>query len=162
MRRVPGLFLSLSLFVFAAFAQAKRPLAFDDLISLKRVADAQISPDGSKIAYVVNVINKDANRGKRSIWIVPTAGGAAQQFITSDKNDDTLRWSPDGKRVAFLSTRAGAPQLFVANDDGSTPRKITDAPEGVGEFIWSPDGKMFAFVTDVYPECVITICLLYN
>lgn len=161
MRRVPGLFLTASLVILslAALAQAKRSMTFDDLISMKRVADAQISPDGSKIAYVVNAINKDANRGKRSIWIVPATGGAAQAFITSDKNDDTLRWSPDGKRVAFLSTREGAPQIFVANADGSNPRKITDVPEGVGEFIWSPDGKSFAFVTDIYPECKDLKCV---
>ncbi|MBS1808026.1 MAG: S9 family peptidase [Acidobacteria bacterium] len=161
MRRVPGLLLTVLLVILslAAFAQAKRSMTFDDLISMKRIADAQISPDGSKIAYVVNAINKDANRGKRSIWIVPATGGAAQVFITSDKNDDTLRWSPDGKRVAFLSTREGAPQIFVANADGSNPRKITDVPEGVGEFIWSPDGKSFAFVTDIYPECKDLKCV---
>ncbi len=161
MRRVPGLLLTVLLVILslAAFAQAKRSMTFDDLISMKRIADAQISPDGSKIAYVVNAINKDANRGKRSIWIVPATGGAAQVFITSDKNDDTLRWSPDGKRVAFLSTREGAPQIFVANADGSNPRKITDVPECVGEFIWSPDGKSFAFVTDIYPECKDLKCV---
>ncbi|MFN7931398.1 MAG: S9 family peptidase [Blastocatellia bacterium] len=161
MRRVSGFILTLSLFVFAftSYAQARRPMTFDDLIAMQRVADAQISPDGSQIAYVVNVINKEANRGKRSIWIVPINGGAARQFITSDKNDDTPRWSADGTRIAFLSTRAGAPQLFVANADGSNPRKVTDAPEGVGEFIWSPDGKSFAFITDVYPECKDLKCV---
>lgn len=136
-----------------AFAQNKRPMTFDDLISIKRVGDAQISPDGTRIAYVVNAIDKKVNRGKRSIWIVPTQGGGARELITSEKNDDTPRWSRDGKYIAFMSTREGAPQIYVANADGSNPRKVTNAPEGVSEFIWSPDGKMFAFVTDIYPEC---------
>ncbi len=162
MRRVPrllSLFLLLSLFTCAAFAQTKRPLTFADMISMKRVADAQIAPDGSKIAYVVNVINKEANRGKRSIWLVSAKGGNATEFITSDKNDDTPRWSPDGSRVAFLSTRAGAPQIFVANADGGNAHQVTNVPEGVSEFIWSPDGKSFAFVTDVYPECKDLKCV---
>ena len=162
MRRVPGLLslsLLLSLFASTAFAQTKRPMAFDDMMAMKRVADAQISPDGSRIAYVVNIINKEANRGKRSIWLVATNGGTAREFITSDKNDDTPRWSPDGSRIAFLSTRAGAPQIFVANADGSNPQKITDVPEGVSEFVWSPDGKSFAFVTEVYPECKDLKCV---
>src|SRR5262249_51605479 len=53
----------------------------------------------------------------------------------------------------------GAPQIFVANGDGSNPRKVTGAPEGVGEFIWAPNGKMFAFITDVYPECQTLDCV---
>src|SRR5581483_2542087 len=134
-------------------AQSRRPMAFDDLIGMKRVADAQISPDARQVAYVVNVINKEENKGKPSIHVVPTAGGAPQQLIASDKNDDTPRWSPDGSRIAFLSSRGGAPQIYVAQADGTNARKVTDVPEGVSEFIWSRDGKMLAFVTDVYPEC---------
>lgn len=140
-------------FSFSALAQTRRPMTFDDLMAVKRISDAQISPDGKRVAYVVNVINKEANRGKRSIWLVPTAGGEAREFITSDKNDDTPRWSSDGARIAFLSTREGAPQIYVANADGSGARKVTNVPEGVSDFIWSPDGRTFAFVTDVYPEC---------
>ncbi len=152
-------FLLVLALALTAFAQSKRPLAFDDLIGMKRVADAQISPDGSKITYVVNVVNKEANRGKRSIWLVPTSGGNAQQFITSDKNDDNPRWSPDGSKIAFTSTREGAPQIFVANADGSNIHKVSNVPEGVSEFIWSPDGKSFAFTTDVYPECKDLKCV---
>lgn len=134
-------------------AQAQRPLAFADLIAMKRVGDAQISPDGNQVAFVVNVVSLENNRGVRSIWRVPAVGGAPQQMITSSGNDDTPRWSPDGRHLAFLSTREGAPQIFVTDADGSGVQKITSVPEGVSEFIWSPDGRMFAFVTEVYPDC---------
>jgi dipeptidyl aminopeptidase/acylaminoacyl peptidase len=142
-----------ALLSLAALAQTKRPMTFDDLTAVKRIGDAQISPDGSRVAYVVTEVDKNLNRGKRSVWAVPTSGGAPQQLIASDKNDYSPRWSADGKWIAFLSTREGAPQIFVAGADGSNPRKVTGVPEGVGEFIWSPDGKMFAFATDVYPQC---------
>lgn len=148
----------LAALAFGTFAQGKRPMTFDDLIGMKRVGDPQISPDGSRIAYVVSVVSKSENRGKRSIWIVPASGGAPREFIASAKNDDTPRWSRDGRRIAFLSTRDGAPQIFVADADGSNPRKVTNVPEGVSEFIWSPDGKLFAFVTEVYPECADLKC----
>lgn len=145
-------------FVLSGFAQSKHPMTFDDLISIKRVGDAQISPDGRWVAYVVNSIDKQANRGKRSISVAPTYGGNAFTLITSNRNDDTPRWSADGKWIAFLSSRDGAPQIYVAGTDGSNPRKVTDVPLGVADFTWSPDGKMFAFSTEVYPECADLKC----
>ncbi|MBX3280609.1 MAG: S9 family peptidase [Acidobacteria bacterium] len=139
-------------------AQGRRPMSFDDLVAVKRIADAQISPDGRRIAFVVTVVDKTANRGKRSIWTVPTAGGDARELITSDRNDDTPRWSRDGRRLAFLSSREGSPQIYLADADGSNARRVTSAPEGVAEFVWSGDGKNFVFATDVYPDCPTLKC----
>jgi dipeptidyl aminopeptidase/acylaminoacyl peptidase len=143
----------------ASYAQTKRPITFDDLMAIKRIGDAQISPDGSRVAYVVTDVDKNLNRGKRGVWVVPASGGAPRQLITSDKNDFSPRWSADGKWIAFLSTREGAPQIYVAGADGSNPRKVTSAPEGVSEFIWAPNGRLFAFTTDVYPDCGSLNCV---
>lgn len=147
------LFTALTAISLAAIGQSKHTITFDDLISMKRVADAQISPDGRFVAYVVNTIDKQANRGKRSIHVAPTYGGNTFILVSSSRNDDTPRWSADGKWLAFISSRDGAPQIYVAGADGSNPRKVTDVPLGVAEFTWSPDGKTFAFTTEVYPEC---------
>jgi len=160
----PSFKAGLALFVaallsLAAYAQTKRPMTFDDLMAIKRVGDAQVAPDGSRVAYVVSDVDKNLNRGKRSVWVVAASGGSPQQLITSDKNDYSPRWSSDGKSLAFLSTREGAPQIFVAGADGSNPRKVTGVPEGVGEFIWSPNNKLFAFTTDVYPGCQNLNCV---
>src|SRR5436853_7569723 len=96
---------------FMAFAQSRHALTFDDLAAIKRIADAQISPTGERVAYVVNAINKEQNRGKRSIWVVSTAGGTPQPMITFEKNDDPPRWSPDGNSIASLSAPNGEPPI---------------------------------------------------
>jgi dipeptidyl aminopeptidase/acylaminoacyl peptidase len=154
-----ALLIAIPVLSSALMAQSRRPITFDHLVSIKRVSDAQISPDGQQVAYVVNVIDKQANRGKRNIWVVPASGGTPRELITSPRNDDTPRWSRDGKQIAFLSSRDGAPQIFVANADGSNQRKVTNVPEGVADFIWSPDGKMFAFSSEIYPECKDLKCV---
>ena len=156
--RYAFLFLLIPLIAQSALAQGRRPIKFDDLVAIKRIADAQISPDGRQIAYVVTSVSKDENRGKRSIWIVPATGGEPRQFITSEKNDDTPRWSRDGRQIAFLSSRAGAPQIFVAAADGSNAKQVTRMPEGVSEFIWSQDGRTFVFASDIFPECQTINC----
>src|SRR5215207_11553899 len=92
-----------------AFAQGRRPITFDDLMAVKRIAYAQVSPDGKQVVFVVTNVDKAANRSQRGIWIVPTAGGEPRALITSERNDDTPRWSKDGKWLAFISSRGGAP-----------------------------------------------------
>ncbi|MBO0798252.1 MAG: S9 family peptidase, partial [Blastocatellia bacterium] len=164
--KIATIFLSLIILIPSASGQAKRPLSFDDLIKIKRVADAQISPDGKYVAYVVNAIDKNANRGKRIIGISTTAGAAETRWISSAGNNDTPRWSRDGKYLAFLSSREGAPQIYLAEAQSlltgagsDNARKITGLPEGVADFVWSPDGKMFALTTDVYPDCKDLKCV---
>ncbi len=157
--KLAGSLLVATLLSFAVAAQSKRPMTFDDLMAVKRLGDAQISPDGARVAYVVSDVDKNLNRSKRSVWVVATTGGSPQQLITSDKNDYSPRWSADGKSLAFISTRDGAPQIYVAGADGSNPRKITSAPGGVGDFIRSPNGKLFAFTTEVYPDCQTLNCV---
>ncbi len=142
-----------------AQSTGKRVITFDDQMAMRRVTDAQISPDGKSIVCVVNTVSKEANRGRRSIFIVPTAGGELREMITSAGNDDTPRWSPDGHRIAFLSTRDGSPQIHVASADGSAPRRVTDVPLGVSDFLWSPDGRHFAFTTEIYPDCADLNCV---
>jgi dipeptidyl aminopeptidase/acylaminoacyl peptidase len=140
-----------------AQAPAKRVLTFKDLISMHRLADPQISPDGQWVAYGVATPNYDANTLSHEIWIVPSAGGEPRQ-LTHDESAERPRWSPDGTRVAFLSSRGGAAQVFSISPSGGEAIAISSISTGAGNEVWSPDGKTIAFVSSVYPDCDNDAC----
>ena len=126
-------------------------------MKLKRVGDPQVSPDGKWVIFSVVDVDLDANTKVPHIWIVPTAGGREKEII-ADQDADRPRWSPDGKRFAFLSTKEGGSQVWIADFDGASGKansvqKLTSlATEASGE-IWSADGGFIAFTSDIYPEC---------
>jgi dipeptidyl aminopeptidase/acylaminoacyl peptidase len=146
-------------FTGAANAQVpeRRPITFKDLISMQRVSDPQISPDAQWIAYTVTTPDLDANHSTRNIWIVPTAGGAARQ-LTRGGSDQRPRWSPGGKRMAFLSSRDGAQQIYTIVLEGGEATKLTSLSTGADNELWSPDGESVAFVSSVYPDCKDDAC----
>src|SRR5579872_4256951 len=114
------LLLSLLVLAFAipAFAQAKHPFTFEDMMKLKRVGDPQVSPGGKWVIFSVVDVDLAANTKTPHIWIVPTAGGQETEII-SDQDADRPRWAPDGKHFAFLSTKDGGSQVWIAEFDGS-------------------------------------------
>jgi dipeptidyl aminopeptidase/acylaminoacyl peptidase len=141
-------------------AAAGRPMTIDDLIGAVRVADPQLSPDGRSVAFVRTVTDPKSGSRNADIWIVPADGSREPEaLIAGDKSESTPRFSEDGKRLAFISTRDGAPQVYVADADGSDIEKITDLAFGVqAPLIISADGNRVAFVSDVYPECRDEAC----
>jgi dipeptidyl aminopeptidase/acylaminoacyl peptidase len=140
-----------------AIAQQKRPMTFKDLASMHRLSGPQSSPDGRWIAYEVGTPNLEANRIVRDIWLVPANGGEAWQ-ITRGGSDTRPRWSPDGKRIAFLSSRDGEQQIDWITLDGGDANRLTSLSGGADNELWSPDGKWIAFVSSVFPDCKDEAC----
>ncbi len=132
---------------------AKHAITFDDMIKLHRIAEPQISPDGKRVAYTVSTPDMDANRGASNIWVVPTAGGPAMQ-LTESGHDSSSAWSPDGKTLAFLSSRSGESQVYLLSMEGGESHALTKLSNGADMVKWSPDGKTIAFTSSVYPDCV--------
>jgi len=146
--------------VFSGVAEtAKKPWTPEDLWKLKGVSDPQLSPDGRWIAYVVSVTDFDENSRNSDIWIVPAEGGEPRRMTTSEKGDSSPRWSPDGSRIAFLSSREEGSQIHVIPVGGGEAVKLTDFPGGVGDLMWTRDGKGFVFTGRVYADCPDLDCV---
>ena len=152
---VLSFFFSLVLAFLTSYAQTKRTMTVDDLITTVRVNDPQISPDGKHVLFTQTTTALDSGRRNPDIWIVPSDGSAPpKQLIGGDKSENTPRFTPDGKRIVFMSSRDGAPQIYVSDADGRDVKQVTKLSGGVqGPLVVSHDGRRAAFVADVYPEC---------
>jgi dipeptidyl aminopeptidase/acylaminoacyl peptidase len=143
----------------AAGAKPPRALTFDDFIRLKRVSDPQLSPDGRSVAFVVSVFDKAKNTKNDDLWVVDVAGGRPRQLTTHEKADKMPSWSPDGRRLAFVSARTGAPQVWVLPLEGGEPRQVTSFKTGVAARpIWSRDGRSLLVPSPAFPECKDEAC----
>ncbi len=142
-------------YALAASAQqtARHAIAFDDLIKMHRIAEAQVSPDGKWVAYTVSTPDMEANRGVSNIWVVAVNGGEAMQ-LTQSGRDSSPVWAPDGKTIAFLSARSGESQVYLLSMEGGEAHALTKLSTGADLVKWSPDGKTIAFTSSVYPDCV--------
>src|SRR5215469_2795492 len=117
-------------------------LTTEHYFDLERIADAQISPDGTKIVYTRTQVNRLDDKWEPSLWIM-NADGSQNRFFAKGS---AARWAPDGKRVLYLADGDGRAQIFVRwIDVEGPPTQVTRATEKVGDARWSPDGKSIAF-----------------
>ena len=135
----------------------KHPITFDDMIRMHRVTEAQVSPDGKWAAYTVATPDLEANRNASNVWLAAISGGETIQ-LTQSGHDSSPVWAPDGKTIAFLSSRSGNSQVYLLSMEGGEAHEFTHLSTGADLVKWSPDGTTIAFTSSVYPDCKDDAC----
>lgn len=131
-----------------------RPALPADLLRFQTVSDPRIAPDGSRVAYVVTSHDPDQEKPRSAIWIVQTRYGTPRRLTNPREGSDrSPRWSPDGTRLAFISTRKGGrPQVWLIDPTGGEARCLETEQAVSTEPVWSPDGSQIAFAAGVYSK----------
>jgi dipeptidyl aminopeptidase/acylaminoacyl peptidase len=135
----------------------KRNVTERDLWDFVWIGDPQVSPDGSRVAFVRVTVNEKKEGYGTSIWSVATSGGGEPHQLTKGEHDSTPRWSPDGKYLLFVraTEKDGKPepsQLSMLPMAGGDSFSFTDLPKGASNPVWSPDGKAVAFTSETNAE----------
>ena len=170
MRTLPRKLVLCGLVVCSALvtvAQQPRGITPEDYYGFEFLSDPNISPDGKLVAFVLTKVDRAQNRRNSSIWVVPVDGSRSPwQFTTSPQSANSPRWSPDGKSLAFLSSRPAADaatagstpaeqprnQVYLLSMNGGEARRLTTLKNGVTTFRWSPDGSKLVVVSRIGPS----------
>ncbi|MGY6551689.1 MAG: prolyl oligopeptidase family serine peptidase [Erythrobacter sp.] len=116
-----------------------------DLFNLAAAADPQISPDGTRIAYVRRSNSIMQDRAVSAIWLIDTRTGEEVPLAGVDGDAFAPRWSPDGRRLAFISTTGGSAQIWVRWLESGAAARLTTLPSSPSSITWAPDGSALAF-----------------
>ena len=139
----------LAVLVAPAAAQEQRKLSLDDLYRLRAVSSPEISPEGSWVAYSVSTSDSVKDRSDSDLWMTSWDGRRSLRLTTSKGGEGTPRWSPDGRYLAFLSSREDerdVDQVWLLDRSGGEAQRVTDLPGGVSDYAWSPDSKRLALI----------------
>ncbi|HEX4438629.1 MAG TPA: S9 family peptidase [Thermoanaerobaculia bacterium] len=135
--------------IAATPAETRHSFSLADLERLRSVSDPQVSPDGRWVAYTVRTTDAKDDKRYSDIWMTSMDGKETTRLTTRKENESTPRWSPDGRFLAFLSSRDDAneeSQLWLLPRAGGEAEKITERSGGIEDYDWSPDGKRLVLV----------------
>ena len=134
----------------AVDSPATQRLTPEQALNLHRISDLRFSPDGARLAFTVSEPPKATNNSQH-IWMMDVATRQVRQYTFSEKIDNSPRWSPDGKFLAFLSNRDEFRQIYLMPSNGGDAYAITEGKRNIASFEWSLDGKQIAFVAPDEP-----------
>ena len=140
------LFVSVAVFVSTSIAQTSKDPSFEEVISLRSVANAVISPDGKHVVFVSQSVDWKENKYDRELWISKDRETPFQITNNLKNSSNNPKWSPDSRWVAFLSNRGEKTQIHAIRVAGGESFQVTNTENNISNFEWSPDGQKIAFL----------------
>ncbi|MBM4214313.1 MAG: S9 family peptidase, partial [Gammaproteobacteria bacterium] len=154
--------LALGILMIGAGTALAAPFTAQDLNTLARVADPQVSPDGRYVVYALRETDMEANRGRTDLWLLDLADGKSlsspRRLTRHPAADSSPRWAADGSGVFLLSSRGGSSQIWHISLAGGEAQQVTSLPLDVGSFEVSPKGDRLAVSMEVFPDCADLQC----
>ncbi len=132
-------------FVLAMQVAAAPALTPEQALGMRSISDLRVSPDGSRVAFVVSEPPKGTDRN-RDIWLATIATKEVRRLTFTEGGESSPRWSPDGRTLAFLSDRESRNQIYLLSMDGGEATRLTEGKNAIRSFDWAPDGKSIAFL----------------
>lgn len=141
------------------------------LWSFGRIGSSQVSPDGKTVLYDVTYFNIPENKSYRDLYLVSVDGGTSKRITDTPEKESEATWRPDGKKIGYISTTSGEPQLWEINPDGTAPTQISKVKDGISGFKYAPDLKHIFYigtvkldqdVHDKYPDLPLANARLYD
>jgi dipeptidyl aminopeptidase/acylaminoacyl peptidase len=152
LRALLGFLIALSLSGAIRGQTGKAPMSLEQMLSIPKIGTVALSPSGKMAAFDVTSVDWEHNSFKSDVWLADVAGNRTFPVTKGPDMNMAPAWSPDGRSLAFLSTRLGPPQVFVFSPGFGEAEALFKAPGGVLRYAWSPDGKSIAFLTPETPD----------
>ncbi|WP_273566501.1 S9 family peptidase [Maribacter halichondriae] len=146
MKKITLLVVLVATLIIPSHAQQAQNPSFEEIISLRSVSDAAISPDGNHIVFEQQTVDWEENKYVTELWISKNGGEPFQLTNNPENGSSNPKWSPDGKWISFLSKRGEKSQIHVIRVDGGEAVQVTHTEKDISQYEWAPIGKKIAFL----------------